>query len=203
MNYLALFNESNATHNSESEESASVPKNALHQNAYQTQLNEALSLIASLYPKGFFRTLSPEQEKQVHEIQRKLDEALLLGSKTDYLNAIAEWERAWLLLLGYHPVPQESVSRMQLWDHQKVQDTILRGYPIRIWSVVLGEWIFWVRDSKIAEKIVIKYPGVPIYTLQELKIMTEARWTREYLQKMHLNKSVLGATLIESSRSES
>jgi|GEM_PF-2892589 len=201
MNYLALFEEDDTMQN--------VPQVTLQPNECNapqadcnTYLNEAMARVASLYPSGLIETFTPEQEHRMVKIQSDLDEALF-DVHTDHHAAIDEWEREWLILLGFHPVPQDALSRMQSWDHQKVWDTLLRGIPVKIWSVVLGEWIFWVRDTKVAEKTATKYPGIPIYTLQELKIMTQTKWTREYLQKMHLNKSVLGATLVESSRVDS
>lgn len=164
-------------------------------------LHEALERIASLCQGDDYAKLTIEQKEKLTKSGEALDQALVSQSD-DPLSAIEAWEREWILALGYHPVPQEDAFRIQHWDEEKVLNALQKGIVVKIWSVILGEWIYWVRDDDIAEQTVAKHPGISIYTLHELKIITQAGWSREYLAQTHLAKRELGSRLLSSSRIE-
>lgn len=164
-------------------------------------LHEAVQRIASLCQGDTYAKLTIEQREKLAKSGEALDQTLVLQSDNP-LSAIEAWEREWILALGHHPVPQEDVFRIQRWDDGEILTALQKGIAVKIWSVVLGEWIYWVRDDGVAEQTAAKHPGIPIYTLQELKIITQAAWSREYLTQTHLAKHELGAKLLSSSRIE-
>jgi hypothetical protein len=73
--------------------------------------------------------------------------------------------------------------------------TIKGGQPVRIFSEVLGEIVWWARDEQTAEvlKQDPRYQGECVYTLGELRKL--AGKSSEFLRDIHRLKKEFGATL--------
>jgi hypothetical protein len=76
------------------------------------------------------------------------------------------------------------------------QDTmaaIEAGQPVRVWSGVLGEWLWWVRAEAEREKLIAEGRTEPIYSLKELGIVKG--WEPDDLKLAHAIKKDLGGTI--------
>jgi hypothetical protein len=74
------------------------------------------------------------------------------------------------------------------------------GHPVRVWSGVLGEWLWWVRDEAGKKNLVADGvdPGC-IYTLGELAVITgwkgELADRQAALKDIHVMKKSFDATV--------
>ncbi len=76
---------------------------------------------------------------------------------------------------------------------QGTMTAIEAGQPVRVWSGVLGEWLWWVRDEAEREKLIAEGCTEPIYSLKELGIVKG--WEPDDLKLAHALKKDLGATI--------
>ncbi len=76
---------------------------------------------------------------------------------------------------------------------QDTMDTIEAGQPVRVWSGVLGEWLWWVRGEAEREKLIAEGCTEPIYSLKELGI--DKGWEPDDLKLVHAIKKELGGTI--------
>ncbi len=76
---------------------------------------------------------------------------------------------------------------------QDTMTAIEAGQPVRVWSGVLGEWLWWVRGEVEREKLIAEGCTEPIYSLKELGIVNG--WEPDDLKLAHALKKDLGATI--------
>lgn len=76
---------------------------------------------------------------------------------------------------------------------QDTMATIEAGQPVRVWSGVLGEWIWWVRSEAEREKLIAEGCTEPIYSLKELGVVKG--WEPDDLKLVHAIKKDLDATI--------
>ncbi len=76
---------------------------------------------------------------------------------------------------------------------QDTMTAIEAGQPVRVWSGVLGEWLWWVRGEVEREKLIAEGCTEPIYSLKELGVVKG--WEPDDLKLAHALKKDLGATI--------
>ena len=72
---------------------------------------------------------------------------------------------------------------------------IKAGMAVPVWSAVLGEWLWFVRDEKAKAKLVAEGCQVPIYTLGELAVVVDKKLGPDGLKDVHAIKKKFGATI--------
>ena len=80
--------------------------------------------------------------------------------------------------------------------NQAAMDRIKAGEPVRVWSGVLGEWLYWLRGEPERKALIDR--GVElgrIYTLGELAVIINQRWTPQDVRNLHTMKREFGATI--------
>jgi hypothetical protein len=85
-------------------------------------------------------------------------------------------------------------SKLTSEERQAIIPTIKAGRPVRIFSEVLGEFVYWVHDEQTAERLKREpdYQGEVVYTLAELRELTGK--SPELLRDIHQFKRAFGAT---------
>jgi hypothetical protein len=84
--------------------------------------------------------------------------------------------------------------------NQEVMAMIKAGEPVRVWSSVLGEWLWWVKGAAEKEGLVTKgtEPGC-IYTLGELAVISawggDIESRKAALKDIHVMKKNFDATV--------
>lgn len=80
-------------------------------------------------------------------------------------------------------------------------EQIRAGYAVRIYSGVLGQEVWWVRDNGLAQKLETKpwYDGAPVFTLGELLVLTRTCATTEEVREACAIKADFGATIEDAS----
>ena len=81
--------------------------------------------------------------------------------------------------------------------NQAAMDKIKTGYPVKVWSGVLQEWLIWVRGETERNKLIKQGCTLPIYTLGELAVV--AKRSSEDLRNIHQMKKIFNATITEKS----
>ena len=84
--------------------------------------------------------------------------------------------------------PTDPVTR------ETIQD-IKGGKAVPVWSAVLEEWLWFVRDETAKAKLVAEGCKVPIYTLGELAIVVDSKLGPEGLKDVHAVKKKFGAAI--------
>ena len=92
-----------------------------------------------------------------------------------------------------HPVtpPTDPFTR------EAIQD-IKAGKAVPVWSAVLGEWLWFVRDEKAKATLIVQGCQSPIYTLGELAVVADMRLNSSFgpedLKRVHaITKKFTGA----------
>jgi hypothetical protein len=79
-----------------------------------------------------------------------------------------------------------------------IQD-IKAGKAVPVWSAVLGEWLWFVKDSDAQLKLIAQGCQSPIYTLGELAIVADMRLNSSFgpedLKRGHAIKKKFGAAI--------
>ena len=79
-----------------------------------------------------------------------------------------------------------------------IQD-IKAGKAVPVWSAVLEEWLWFVRDSDAQQKLIAKGCKTPIYTLGELAVVADMRLNSSFgpedLRRVHAIKKKFGAAI--------
>ena len=86
-------------------------------------------------------------------------------------------------------------SKLTSEERQAIIPTIKAGPPMRIFSEVLGEFVYWVKDEPTAGRLkrAPDYQGDVVYTLAEIREL--AGQSPEFLRGIHQVKKAFGATL--------
>lgn len=89
-------------------------------------------------------------------------------------------------------------SKLTPEQRQAIIPTIKAGRPVRIFSGVLGEMVWWTRDEQTAEvlKQDPRYQGEVIYALAEL-VQIQGK-SLEFLRDIHRFKKEFGARLAKA-----
>jgi hypothetical protein len=77
--------------------------------------------------------------------------------------------------------------------NQKAMDIIRGGGRVPVWSDVLGEWLWWVRDEDARQRLLSEGCEIVIYTLGELELV--AGWDAAALKDVHAIKKRFGTTI--------
>lgn len=77
--------------------------------------------------------------------------------------------------------------------NQEALDAIHIGKAVRVWSQVLEEWLWWVRDEESREHLLAEGCQVPIYTLGELAVV--AGMDAKALSDLHGAKHTFGGSI--------
>ncbi len=93
--------------------------------------------------------------------------------------------------LDWNRTPEPSAADV-LFNQPHI-DAIKAGQPVQVWSSVLGEWLWWVRDEDGRQALLQQGCELPIYTLGELAVV--AGWGTEALREVHAFKREMGATI--------
>jgi hypothetical protein len=72
-------------------------------------------------------------------------------------------------------------------------DAIKAGKAVRVWSGVLEEWLWWVRDEEARHRLIAQGCELPIYTLGEL--VAVAGMDVDALVELHQMKKRFGGTI--------
>ena len=76
---------------------------------------------------------------------------------------------------------------------------IKAGKAVPVWSAVLEEWLWFVRDEKAKAKLVTEGCQAPIYTLGELAVVADMRLNSSFgsedLKRVHAIKKKFGAAI--------
>ncbi len=84
------------------------------------------------------------------------------------------------------------------FTREAIQD-IKGGKAVPVWSAVLGEWLWFVRDETAKAKLIAEGCQVPIYTLGELALVADMRMNASFgpddLKKVHAIKKQFGAAV--------
>lgn len=91
----------------------------------------------------------------------------------------------------WNQTPDPSATRVPF--NQKNLDDIKAGRPAQVWSAVLEDWLWWVRDEDVRQALLQQGCEVAIYTLGELAVV--AGWEAEALRDVHAFKREMGATI--------
>ena len=77
------------------------------------------------------------------------------------------------------------------FTREAIQD-IKAGKAVPVWSAVLEEWLWFVRDSDAQQKLIAQGCQVPIYTLGELAVVADMRLNTDFgsedLKRVHAIK---------------
>ena len=89
------------------------------------------------------------------------------------------------------------------FTREAIQD-IKAGKAVPVWSAVLEEWLWFVRDSDAQQKLIDQGCQTPIYTLGELAVVADMRANSSFgpedLRRVHTIKKKFGATIEWSPR---
>lgn len=88
-----------------------------------------------------------------------------------------------------HPLHSEATEPF----NQAAMDKVKAGYPVKVWSGILQEWLIWVRGETERNKLIKKGSTLPIYTLGELAVV--AKMSGEDLRNIHQMKKTFTATI--------
>ena len=80
------------------------------------------------------------------------------------------------------------------FTREAIQD-IKAGKAVPVWSAVLEEWLWFVRDETAKAKLVVEGCQVPIYTLGELAIVVDRKLGPDGLKDVHAIKKKFGAAI--------
>ena len=89
-----------------------------------------------------------------------------------------------------HPDTPPTVA----FTKEAIQD-IKGGKAVPVWSSVLEEWLWFVRDDTAKAKLVDEGCQVPIYTLGELAVVVDSKLGPEGLKDVHAIKKKFGTTV--------
>ena len=76
---------------------------------------------------------------------------------------------------------------------REAMDVIRAGGKVPVWSDILGEWLWWVRDEDARQRLKSEGCEVVIYTLGELGLV--AGWDATALRDVHTMKKTFGANI--------
>jgi len=99
-----------------------------------------------------------------------------------------------LAILATHPLadlPDPSTATEPF--NQEAMDAIKRGQVVPVWSDLLGEWLYWVRDEVKRKALQAQGCTAPIYTLGELAVV--ANMPPEDIKKLHGIKKAFGGVI--------
>jgi len=142
----------------------------------------------------------------------KFDQLMRYAIEVGQLWAIRDNQRAWTKV--WRETKEEATAwfRDQLenahepspklvghWDTAAIARAMENRKPVPVWSSLLGKWVIWVKSE--AEKETLEKVGLraPVFTLEELRIMTQAKWDAEHLKRVTAIKRELGGTVQHSS----
>jgi hypothetical protein len=75
-------------------------------------------------------------------------------------------------------------------------DRILAGEPVRVWSGVLGCWLFWVRGEAERDQLIASgIAAGTIYTLGELRVVGGRGFEPEDIRRVHGIKREFDGTI--------
>ncbi len=84
------------------------------------------------------------------------------------------------------------------FTREAIQD-IKAGKAVPVWSAVLEEWLWFVRDSDAQQKLIAQGCQTPIYTLGELAVVADMRLNTDFgsedLKRVHAIKKKFGAAI--------
>ncbi len=84
------------------------------------------------------------------------------------------------------------------FTREAIQD-IKAGKAVPVWSAVLGEWLWFVKDKDAQQKLVDQGCQSPIYTLGELAVVADMRLNSSFgpedLRRVHAIKKKFGAAI--------
>ncbi len=84
------------------------------------------------------------------------------------------------------------------FTREAIQD-IKAGKAVPVWSAVLEEWLWFVRDSDAQQKLVDQGCQSPIYTLGELAVVADMRLNSSFgpedLRRVHAIKKKFGTAI--------
>jgi len=85
------------------------------------------------------------------------------------------------------------------FTREAIQD-IKAGKAVPVWSNVLEEWLWFVRDETAKGKLVAEGCEVPIYTLGELAVVVDRNLGPDGLKDIHAIKKKIGGDIQWSPR---
>jgi len=88
----------------------------------------------------------------------------------------------------------EPSDAIQPWNPELIDHALRSGRFVRIWSRVLDGWCVWVRDEAIKEMASRRYPGTPVFTLAELKVLIASNCPPTHLRGIAHVRTVFGNT---------
>ena len=77
---------------------------------------------------------------------------------------------------------------------EAIQD-IKAGKAVPVWSTVLEEWLWFVRDEQAKAKLIAEGCQPPIYTLGELAVVVDRQLGPDGLKDVHAIKKKFGAAI--------
>jgi hypothetical protein len=86
----------------------------------------------------------------------------------------------------------EPSDAIQPWNPELIDHALRTGRFIRIWSRVLDGWCVWVRDEATRTMASRRYPGIPVFTLAELKALVASNCPPTHLRGIAQVRSVFG-----------
>ncbi len=93
-----------------------------------------------------------------------------------------------------NPLPESPPSGPEIRTfNQEDLDLIRSGGRVAVWSEVLSEWLWWVRDEDARQQLLSEGCVAAIYTLGELALV--AGWDSNALNEIHATKKLLGGTV--------
>ncbi len=70
------------------------------------------------------------------------------------------------------------------------------GGEVLMWSQLLSDWLYLVKDERVAEKLRKECPGIAVYTEAEASIIANNRWPEGQLKEAHRTKKICGGRII-------
>ncbi len=103
-----------------------------------------------------------------------------------------------------HPKPIQKVHKGESVDTSDAQacDALSKGRTMPVWSRVLGEWIYWVRDEQSKELLAKRFPEAVAYSLAELRTLVQSHPSHDQLRAIHELKKAFGGTLTPKADSD-
>ena len=143
-----------------------------------------------------------------HDIHLMVESDALLvdgpkGTITPEFRGALKAHKAELLeVLAQQPLPDwndhPDTPPTDPFTREAIQD-IKGGKAVPVWSSVLEEWLWFVRDNDAQQQLVAQGCQSPIYTLGELAVVADMRMNSSFgpedLKRVHAIKKKFGAAI--------
>ena len=118
------------------------------------------------------------------------------GRKSIFINQMIEREGVRIVQVGDLSIIDVSQAKKK-FTYTDIEHAIKFGFSVKIWSERLNAVIYMVEDLTLKNRLHPLVDEVAVFTLNETKLIFEAKLQKTGLHAIHSLNALLGATVTE------